>query len=533
MMPDTPGGGGAAADLVRSIDRAVRIARCGRLLAVCGGWVAAAAGVVAALAAIDVASGGRIGIAFLPWATKVTVVLVLTAAPVVATCRRRLVREGWPCRLGIALATEQRHPRLGESLSRAVEFLEGGPAAEAQARRTNRVDRSPGSATLAQGLRWLAIDQAAAAARDAGGMTVPGIASDVGWIAAGMAAATAIVISTTLLPGWADAVRRQVATSGRPAAAPMPTQAPRSGSGGADTPLPAEATALVTRLAATAAIERRLAELLAVLFVQAPGVPAESLARGARRELDELAEIQEECLHAVDAARGMLATALASAAQSDAAAALRLRDQLHGAVERLASIDREAADAIPSNISANRLRLAGDAAATLADILASAVAGLGATPGALSWQGGGGGAGPEGSLTTAATLARIAARYDVGQQAATTNEEPMPTRSGSASGTGREDAAASEAGTAGRTPSSMQASGGPVTVGPATPLSAEASPIEQVWSLLPATERAHAARAAVESAPAAYRSAIDAYYRALLQSMPERGSTMPSPSPLR
>ena len=108
MMPDTPAGGGASTDLVRSIDRAVRFARGGRLLAACGGWVAVAAGVVAALAAIDVASGGRIGIAFLPWAAKITIVLVLAAT---VWCGQRW-RPGLPYALGLLVVAKQYTPLL-------------------------------------------------------------------------------------------------------------------------------------------------------------------------------------------------------------------------------------------------------------------------------------------------------------------------------------------------------------------------------------------------------------------------------------
>ena len=495
-----------AGDLRRSIDQAVRRAWLGRGLAAAGCWLAAAAAVVATLAAIDLASGGRLGISLLPVAAKVPLVLAVAAAPAAALLWRRISRDGWPSRLGIALATEAHVPRLGESLSRAVGFLDEQPFG------------SPPLPPAARGFRQLAVEQVASAAQEAGGFVVPGFAADVGWTAAGLAAVLLAWSSMTMLPKrWADAVRRQVAA---PSADASASPAAAGGNSIADEPWPSEARLAGTRLAGAAATERRLAGLLATIFARAPGLTAASLSPAARRELEALAAVPTECQREIDAARRLLSAALSASALTAGHG-----DRIRRALSQLEPLEWEART-IAADIAANRLHRAGDAALAVADTLAAAAATLGAATDAPPAQAAFGplaaaaaaAAALDRSLAAGTDSATVVAATGASPDGAATTGRDGPTEAGSlvvAGGSG--SAAAAPAGVGGgaepRRPSQLPA---------------DAAPIEQVWSLRPGGERPQTTPEAVELGPPAYRSAIDTYYRLLLQS-----SSSPESSPER
>lgn len=533
MTPRPHPAAGPGDDLRRSLDRAVLLGRGGRLLAACGCWIAAASVVVAALAALDMLGGGRLGITFLPAAAKIAVVLAVAAVPTAVAIRRGIVRGGWPNRLGIALETEARHPRLGESLSRAVEFL-AAPPLPSRRRDTGRAEDDPTDSppdATARALRQLAIDQAAAAARDVGGPVLPGFAFDAGCTLAGIAAPLVLWASTTLATGrWADAVRRQLAApSGPHPVAERPTTGPIAAgvTPPAAAPISPAVLAAAGRLAAAAAVERRLADVLAARFAQAPGALAESLPREQRHTLDELAAIQAACLRTIAAGRGAIRTAAGSAEASPSAAAPSPRDRLRAALARFAEVDRAEAEASPANIAANRLHLAADAAATLAEELAVIAAGLGASPGAADSPETTPippGAGPLAGI--AAALDRVAAAHP-GDVRESTGPAPDTARSRTTRAAPRTAAADREAGTAGADATTTDPRGGPMAAASSATAAAETPPIERIWDLLPAAGRSQTGRTAVESAPPAYRSAIDAYYRLLLQSLPDRSIAAP------
>jgi hypothetical protein len=527
--PETPAAG-RADELRRSLDRAVRGTRVGRLLAACGCWLAAASCLVAALAAVDICSAGRLGLPAMPEAARAAVLLVAAGIPVIAFVRWRLLRDGWPDRLGIAIATEARHPALGETLSRAVGFVDEPRDAGRQGGAAN-----PSPATVA--LQRLAIDQAADASRQVGGPVLPGLGVDLRAAAAGVATAVALWLSTTCLPGrWAAAVQRQFIVSADRAATPAllapPSAArPAAADSAATTALPADVLRAAGRLALAAAVERLLGDLLAARFAQAPGVPAAALPRQRRQDLDELAAIQTDCSRSIAAARR---TIVDSRLQP---AAARHDDRLLAAIGRLDGPEVADADTAAAHITANRLQLAATAADRAAELVAEVAAELGAAPvGAArdrldAERGAALGADLDGDPGTqlesdrplaraVATIARIAADSD--HSAAASARVPAGgSRPAAASGTSG-SAAAGSAGTTTATTDPSGASSSAAAVSAETGATAEqSSPLGRVWSRLPATARSQTARTALESMPPVYRPAIDAYYRLLLQSMPD------------
>jgi hypothetical protein len=532
--------GPVADDLRRTLDRAVWLARGGRLLAACGGWIVAGCLVVAAAAMIDLLSQGRLGIASLPRGTKLAVMLAVAAAPAAVAFRQRLARDGWPDRLGIALATEARHPHLGESLSRAVDFLAHEPA-PAERHATGRGETFRSKPVTARALEQMSVELAAAAARDAGGPAVPGLLADAAWGVAGAMAPLVLLASLTFAPaGWADAVGRQLAAATetrRTTEQPVAPTAAAAAASPAVAALPPEAMAAAAQVAAAAALERRLAELLADHFERAPGVPAEALPRAERRTVDDLAAIQGACLKTIAAAREAIRSAAESIDESSgsavavAAAATSPRDRLLAALVRLTACDLDAAEASPATISANRLHSASEAAARLAAGLAEIAAELGAAPATregaalAAARDGRDDTGMTGPLAAAAaTLQRIASEPAGHVQV---SRDVVADRPGTATGPSASQAPASARGLDESGPDTAAATtdprgGSQPAVAETAVGAADAVPIERVWSLLPETGRSQSGHRAVESAPPAYRSAIDAYYRLLLQSLPDR-----------
>lgn len=517
--------------LRRSLDRAVRGTRAARVLAAGGCWLVAAGCLVAILAALDACSSGRLGLAALPPAARVAILVAAAGIPMLLFLRRRIMRDGWPDRLAIATATEARHPLLGETLSRAVGFL-GELAASG---------RGAAASPATRALERLAVDQAAAAAEKIGGPVLPGLGVDLRAATAGIGTVVAVWLSTVCLPGsWSDAVRRQiVVTADRAAADRAPRSSPDNDAEGVAA-LPADVRRAAHQLAGAAAVERGLADLLADRFARAPGVPAPALPYRSRHELDELAAIQTDCSRAIAAARDTLATAADGPH----------RDRLLAAIGRLDGPEVADADEAIVHIAANRLRLAATAAdhvaAVVADVATEFGAGDAATaeartipvldedarldttlPGDARMR-----FDADRSLTRAATtIARLAGDADRTLDAAdraAVHGRPATT---AVSGT----TAAGRVGATGPAPATTQPSAAfPAGAGTTAEIDSPTSPpspLARIWSRLPAQERSQAARTAVESAPPAYRAAIDAYYRLLLQSFPESPPAPPSTPP--
>jgi len=544
-----PHGDGFVARWRRNLDGAVRIGWAGRLLALLGGWLAVAAILIVALAAIDVAVGDRAA-PFPPYLSAV-VIMVISGVAAGLMPGRRMTRCRRPTRLSAALATERAQPALGERLSSAVEFLTDLPPG----------DSEPGpSCAVTRALRRLAVEQAAMAARDAR-MAVPGLAIDLRWLAAGILLPAAVWLSTLLLPSpWGEAVGRSLfrtvgadaeaalaargaGATGGPAAAAAASADAVPGLAAAG--LPPAATQAAARIAAVARLERRLADRLAVVFAQAPGVPRESLPRGPRNELDELAAVQSECLQAMHSERETLRLVAAAAAGGEQVVSSPAAGGLAAAVVRLDDLDQVDLSASPSHIRANRLALATALAADAAAILnaSAGLLGISSTDGVAGDGGRSSAAGP--LLRATATLDRMlgeaaggsaadgAARGSGSIRAATPPEEIAAAPAAAAEGdaalnqAGPHDTdttdprAGAAAGTAGRTASAASRSR------PAAP--AASAPIERVWSLLPGGDRAEAGRGAIDALPAAYRPAIDAYYRLLLEATTGGRSAGPPP----
>jgi|GEM_PF-1366819 len=534
--PETPAAGRGADELRRSLDRAVRGTRVGRLLAACGCWLAAASCLVAALATIDICSAGRLGLPIMPVAARAAVLLVAAGIPVIAFVRWRLIRDGWPDRLGIAVATEARHPVLGETLSRAVGFVDEPTDAGRQGGAAK-----PSPATVA--LQRLAIDQAADAARQVGGPVLPGLGVDLRAAAAGVATAVALWLSTTCLPDrWAAAVQRQCIVSVDRAATPAPLVPPSpdrpatadsaTADSAATTALPADVRRAAGRLALAAAVERQLGDLLAARFAQAPGVPTAALPRQRRQDLDELAAIQTDCSRSIAAARSTIADSRLQPA------AARHDDRLLAAIGRLDGPEVADADAAAAHITANRLQLAATAADRAAEVVAEVAAELGAAPvdaprDRLSAERGAAlganldvdpGTQLESDRPLAravATIARIAADSDHSATASARVPAGGSRPTSATAGTSGSAAAGSGGTTIATTDPSGASSSAAAVSAEISATAEQSSPLGRVWSRLPATARSQTARTALESMPPAYRPAIDAYYRLLLQSMPD------------
>jgi hypothetical protein len=298
------------------------------------------------------------------------------------------MKRRWPTRLAVALETERRDPRLGERLSRAVAFLDG---------QVEEGPRLSADAALASGLRRLAIEQAAAALP--GRLAVPGEPADIRWIGAGgLAGATALITALVVPASWGGA-KHAGAKAGAALTAPAADAA-----GGADSAAMPDAAraALVRRLRAAAAVERRVAAVAAALFAEAPGASRESLPRESQARLDRLAAIQAEVCDVTRAFRPEIRGLAATPAAVTAAC-----------LEQLDAFTAAGGATIGEAVAANRLWSAGDRALDAAAALATAATALAGDSGAME---------PEGSVPGDSRLARAALVLDelaaAGDQAA-------------------------------------------------------------------------------------------------------------------
>ncbi len=312
----------ASARLARLLDRAVVIARAGRLLDLVGRLVCAA--ILAMLAVLLARAVG------LPLPFPAGPIAVAAAICIAGWQASRW--WNWPDRLATAMAIERAHPRTGERISRAVAFI-GVPRDE------------PGSQTDLPGFALMneALDEAATAleglADDRSGRS-PLRASLVPlqWPAAGLVSAVAVGIAMLVVPGR---LVPSLADVFLPPRTPheisrMPPAEPASR-------VPKEAVAAAGRLAEAAATEERLAAVLLARFARSPGTARDELGRGEQDWLDEIASLQ--AVIAEDVGRD-LATLVAAVEDREPTLAAGLAGGL--VRERVAKLAR-AADRIRGN----------------------------------------------------------------------------------------------------------------------------------------------------------------------------------------
>lgn len=476
----------ASATLRHRLDRAVVVAKAARLL----GWLGRVAVVVVVALLGEAAVTALVAPAGLPRTRWPTVAIVLVGA--VAAWWRWAGQA--PSRLDVARASEASHAELGERISRAVAFLETPPD----------VTQEP---PLTQGLRALAIEDAARAGEVIRRLPVPGLRLHAVWAVAGsVALITWLAVARTVLHDSSAGRPPQVRSLDTPAVVPQVDHAPAA-----------------ARLAAVAAVESRLAELLALRFAAAPGQTVDSLPGEQQRDLLRLAEIHAESLRAVHRIRSELATKDTPAAQA--------------AVQQLEPLENASGDTIGRFITANRLASAADGAKQCADTLTAVVRLLGGeeTRGDVAMP----------HLTprevvrvrrAEATLADIEQQPLAGRQAAAERRTAVATARREAD----HDSRPIEAGRSAGPPGTEQA--GDVMESPTSeprfaagdadisrPLDEVASPQARVWSLLPAASRPFARTGAEPDVPADYRAAVDLYYQVVLESLPSEPARRRAP----
>jgi len=314
----------ASSRLARLLDRAVVVARVGQVLELAGRGVVAV--VLAILAIVLACSLGF----HLPFPTG----LIVVAVAIGIAAWRGIRTWKWPDRLATAMALERAHPRIGETISRAVEFI--GAASE---------KAGPPADLLAVDLIGEALEEAATAVealsqdRSGNRHAIRGPLLPLRWPAAGIAAAVVVAVAFLAVPG------RLVPQLAEAFFVPRPAEPiPRFVEAEPPTALPRAAVAAATRLAEAAATEERLAAALLARFARLPGGSREELTRVEQDWLDETAALQAAI--ADDIGRN-LGTVVASVARTDP----RIADELAGGGlvrERVAALE-QAAERIRGN----------------------------------------------------------------------------------------------------------------------------------------------------------------------------------------
>ncbi len=476
---------GAGAGLRTRLDRGVRMAQAVWLAGWLGRFAVCAVAAFVAVTLINrllAPAGVAIG--------RGPVVAALLAAAAVAWCR-------WggraPTRLDVAQATEAAHVDVGERISRAVAFLD---------RPAGGVQEPP----LTADLRELALEDAARAAGAIRRLPVPGLKRQMPWAVAGSIAGLAWLASMQMVP-------RDVVETG-----PRETLSTASPT----VTVAADHAEAAARLTALAAVEARLAEVLARRFAAAPGQMVDSLPEMQRWDLAALAGVHDESLRAVSRVSIDLAASETPAGQA--------------AREQLESLMDPSAAAVAYAITSNRLASAAAEAQQWADTLA-AVARL------LGWE--------EADATAVlqqlppqevvlvrraeATLAALEQRPldgsqdgDAGQAAAdvaraAANREPPP--DGAERPTGPAAEPAGEATAAPTSEPRFVTSDSQVI----RPLDEAATSQARVWSLLPSASRPAARSGGAADVPADYRAAVDLYFQLLLESLADESGGRPAP----
>jgi len=314
----------ASSRLARLLDRAVVVARVGQVLELAGRGVVAV--VLAILAIVLACSLGF----HLPFPTG----LIVVAVAIGIAAWRGIRTWKWPDRLATAMALERAHPRIGETISRAVGFI--GAASE---------KAGPPADLLAVDLIGEALEEAATAVealsqdRSGNRHAIRGPLLPLRWPAAGIAAAVVVAVAFLAVPG------RLVPQLAEAFFVPRPAEPiPRFVEAEPPTALPRAAVAAATRLAEAASTEERLAAALLARFARLPGGSREELTRVEQDWLDETAALQAAI--ADDIGRD-LGTVVAAVAGTDP----RIADELAGGGlvrERVAALE-QAAERIRGN----------------------------------------------------------------------------------------------------------------------------------------------------------------------------------------
>ena len=256
-------------------------------------------------------------------------------------------------------------------------------------------------------------------------------------------------------------------------------------------------------IADASVLQSRLASILADRFSRHPGLAREYLPQRSGGDLDRLATLQAECLSGIAADLGTL----------------RLADDGTFPVDppSIAEAARDIAD--------NRLAIAAAAAERMAAALARAADRLGMPAMEARDQAP---AVPSRTLRTMAELGRTMLPAD--DQAAARDGDGTADRGSSAAtaaggpdarGTNAGEPSRAAAGGQGGTPAmggGMPGAGGRAATTEPTVVAAAGDRQQRVWNLLPARERPEGVRADDVPVAAAYREAVEAYYRALLES---------------
>jgi hypothetical protein len=472
--------------LCRRLDRSVAVAKVVRL----AGWLGRMA-VVAVAAFVAVAVVNRL---LAPAGTAVgrwPVIAVVFAGVVAAWW---WWREGALTRLDVARAIEASHVALGERVSRAVPFLD------------LRED-APAEPSLTSGLRGLAVADAARAVAAIRRLPVPGLTHHIPWAVAGSVAGLVWLASMQMVPRkLAEAEPRESLSTDTPTVAAEVDHA-----------------AAAARLAAAAAVESRLAEILARRFAAAPGQMVDSLSEMQQRDLVTLAGVHEESLRTVHRVR----VELAASETLEARAAGR----------QLESLEDESGDTLRHAITANRLATAAAGVRRWADTLAAVVRLLGGEEGDV--------AGTPSQLPpreviqvrrAEAALAAIEQRpLDRHQNAGdgrtavvaareAADRKPLP--DGAERPTGPTGSEPAGEGTAAPTSEPRFAAG---DADISRPIDEAATPQARVWSLLPTASRPSPMSGAAADVAAEYRAAVDLYYQLVLESLASESTGKPAP----
>ena len=491
-MKSMPSDGGDVQRLRNRIDRAVLLARCARM----AGWLGRAGCIAVPVVIVASACDAFLQPRGFP-AGRFVAAGATALWLVIAWWRWSGAR---PTRLDAALAAEAAHPELGERISRAVGFLEEPD--------------EPADHGMGRGLRGLAVTQAATAAARIGRMPTPGLLAHAPWMAAGIASVGSLVGAAMLLPSpWGEAVRRQMFMEPRAAAhdhglggdARWPVGVESVEAPGGDG-LPRPVTIAAAELAAAAAVESRLAAVLAARFALLPGRAAESLSGEQRQELAALAAVHRETVAAIRTARDTLAGV------GEPSPSIR---ESQGLLEGIPAVTNDMTDV---EIVANRLAMAAEGAARTAQLAAAAAAALGVHAGS-------------GTADVASVAASRAASLNRAEATLVTIERRLPgDAAGAAIAQGREGVPREERGVpgvgeragpagGGVTSEPRFAAGDAVAERPADGADAQAARIERVWRLLSGPSRLSPIHGRAADVPIEYAPAVNLYYQMLLESL--------------
>ena len=474
-----PDGETAAATLRRRLDRAVVVAWVVRLL----GWLGRVA-VVAGMALL-IARAAELLIA--PAGFPVG------RGPVIGAVFLGAIAAWWrwagraPSRFDVARAIEAAHADVGERISRAVAFLD--PPADA-----------PSEHPLTHGLRTLAIDDATQAVSAIRHLPVPGLRCHAAWAVAGSVAVIAWLGAEPMGPrherGRLDERLADTSAKESPPAPPA-----------------VDHTEIAARLAAVAATESHLADVLARRFAASPGRMVDLLPDEEQRNLVTLAEIHSESLQAVQLIRAELATHDTPAAQ--------------GAAQQLGFLDDASAGSLDVAISGNRLASAATGAARYADALTAVVRLLGgeATRGDVAMQ--------HLPLREVVRIRRAeAALADIEQRPPDRRLDAAERRTEVATTSGQSDRESRLPGPdRAAEPAGAEPAGQMTPVAPTDPrfaagdgdsgrpIAAAERPQARVWSLLPGAEQPFATSGGEAEVPPGYRAAVDRYYQLVLEQL--------------